>query len=80
MAWPGFKPGRGRQPFLGKFDSYCLPPFTLPFPYKSAIRTLVQSLETELQSCFGFLLQISVPNFLEASISGPTTRSSLWIF
>ena len=28
MAWPGFKPGRGRQPFLGKFDSYCLPPFT----------------------------------------------------
>ena len=29
VAWPGFKPGGGRQPFLGEFDSHCLPPTLL---------------------------------------------------
>lgn len=28
VAWPGFKPGGGRQPFLGEFDSHCLPPIS----------------------------------------------------
>ena len=27
MARPGFKPGWGRQPLPGRFDSCCLPPF-----------------------------------------------------
>ncbi len=26
VAWPDFKSGGGRQPFLGGFDSHCLPP------------------------------------------------------
>src|SRR5690606_2586108 len=26
VARPGFKPGWGRQPLPGRFDSYCLPP------------------------------------------------------
>ena len=26
VVCPGFKPGKGRQPLLGRFDSCCFPP------------------------------------------------------
>ena len=28
VVYPGFKPGKGRQPLLGRFDSCCFPPFS----------------------------------------------------
>ncbi len=37
MVRPGFKPGWGRQPFPGGFDSHCLPPIlTLKAPKNAA--------------------------------------------
>ncbi len=32
VARPGFKPGWGRHPFPGRFDSGCLPPLSWPDP------------------------------------------------
>ncbi len=38
MARPGFKPGWGRHPFPGRFDSRCLPPFSkISQPPKSPV-------------------------------------------
>ena len=48
MVRPGFKPGGGRQPFPGRFDSCYLPPLPRDLPFLESARSLRQRLEHDL--------------------------------